>query len=613
MNRSAKSSDGANRSDSSPARAELGLVALVVVAGFLLRAAHPARMSVEHFDEGVYASNLAAGPGNDYCYPFQHLYAPPLLPFLIESTMLAGGETSMSAMLVSQLVGGLTPLLIWLAGRRWFGAPAGLAAAALAALSDFHILYSRTALTDAMLCFWFLLAVWLISEAYRRGSLAWACAAGAATALAWWTKYTGWLPLAVAASGIVPWLLFHRPSDRPVGRFVLLWMAMALTAVVLWSPWWNHLKQYGGYAAVADNHGRYLVGVGGWLPSLLQQSSVHLHYSGALSCASLLCGGLLAGFALLGARDNFTWNRAESPRGRIMLLVRSPWPLAGALLLTALAVAFGASLTLGVAALLGMAWQILPRPQRSSSGPTEAPDRALAAWLLAAWYFGVFVSVPAYHPYPRLTLPWLVAAWLGAGALLGKLAERCCAAAQQRDGNDPARRMGTAIIALALGVVALVGASLWSGESVLARGVPGWEDRTDLERATRSAVARAREYVQKELHRDPASVVMYVFGEPAIFFHASGEGVVAAPVANLGFADPRAQRPPVPAFLLAGPPATRSENFASQWRQFGSQFSKVDVIRYQPSDLVLLDEFHPDSLARTNERPQEEIQLFYLK
>ena len=47
------------------------------------------RSAVEHFDEGVYASNIYfAAP--EYAYPLQRFYAPPLLPALIEAGMIVG-------------------------------------------------------------------------------------------------------------------------------------------------------------------------------------------------------------------------------------------------------------------------------------------------------------------------------------------------------------------------------------------------------------------------------------------------------------------------------------------------------------------------------------------
>ena len=78
------------------------LVCLIFLVACGLRIAWPARMAVEHFDEGVYASNLffhdRAGTGH---YPDQHLYAPPLLPFLIECAMIVLGTSNFAPMAVS--------------------------------------------------------------------------------------------------------------------------------------------------------------------------------------------------------------------------------------------------------------------------------------------------------------------------------------------------------------------------------------------------------------------------------------------------------------------------------------------------------------------------------
>ena len=61
------------------------------------------------------------------------------------------------------IAGCLTLVAVWWLARRWFGPREAAAALALASFSDFHILYSRTALTDALLVFWLLLALLLIT------------------------------------------------------------------------------------------------------------------------------------------------------------------------------------------------------------------------------------------------------------------------------------------------------------------------------------------------------------------------------------------------------------------------------------------------------------------
>ena len=198
-------------------RGEVAVVVLIVACGFMLRAASPTTMAVEHFDEGVYASNYWFGEAEEYRYPMSHLYAPPLLPSLLYWTVLLFGPSSWGTMLVGIFCGGCTVGVVWWVARQWFGVESGIAAATLAAFSDFHILYSRTALTDVPLSLWMLLAVYFIWEAFRTLRLRWIFAAGLATGLAWWTKYNGWLPLAVGLAGLIPWVLVHKHLASDAG------------------------------------------------------------------------------------------------------------------------------------------------------------------------------------------------------------------------------------------------------------------------------------------------------------------------------------------------------------------------------------------------------------
>ena len=93
------------------------------VAGIGLRLAALSRSAVEHFDEGVYASNMYFG-APDYAYPQQRFYAPPLLPALIEAGMIVGLPPNVAALLPSFLAGCGTivarvvvwPVVVWAGG-----------------------------------------------------------------------------------------------------------------------------------------------------------------------------------------------------------------------------------------------------------------------------------------------------------------------------------------------------------------------------------------------------------------------------------------------------------------------------------------------------------------
>src|SRR5260370_742397 len=202
-----------------PGAIECCLVAAIFLAGLGLRVAWPSRLAVEHFDEGVYASNIFfSGEKGDERYPDQHLFAPPLFPVLIEFAMLACGPSNAVAMAASIVAGSLTIPLVWWVGRRWCGPTAGLASSTLVALNDVHILFSRAALTDVLLCLWLIAAVYFLWEGLAHGSRLALFVAGVATGLAWWTKYNGWLSLAIGLAGLIPWRLLGAapvPGRRP--------------------------------------------------------------------------------------------------------------------------------------------------------------------------------------------------------------------------------------------------------------------------------------------------------------------------------------------------------------------------------------------------------------
>jgi 4-amino-4-deoxy-L-arabinose transferase-like glycosyltransferase len=331
-----------------------------ILLGCTLRFWAPGRLGVEHFDEGVYASNLWFDAEAGYRYPNRPLYAPPLVPFLIECSLLVFGAQGFAAIIPNLAAGCATIALVWWTGREWFGPAAGLAAAALAATCEVHVLYSRTALTDVMLCFWWLAAVAVAERAFRLARLDLAVAAGALAGLAWWTKYNGWLAIGVAIGGAACWLLVGRGDRKQAGRVALAAALLAVTALAVWAPVLMGLESSGGYAAVAENHAKYFVGLGGWLSTARSQ------------------------LATLWSLDG-------------------PWSFAG------LALAFFAA-------------AVVVRGQAASGD--SARGRGPGVWMLLVWFVGLTFATPLYYPYPRLALPWIVAVWLGIGAAIGRLAER---------------------------------------------------------------------------------------------------------------------------------------------------------------------------------------------
>jgi dolichyl-phosphate-mannose-protein mannosyltransferase len=615
-----------------PSRGEVAVVVLIVACGFMLRAASPATMAIEHFDEGVYASNLWFSEAEEYRYPARHLYAPPLLPFLLESTVMLLGPSAWGTMLVGIFCGGCTVAVVWWVARRWFGVESGIAAATLAAFSDFHILYSRTALTDVPLCLWMLPAVYFIWEAFRTLRLRWILAAGIATGLGWWTKYNGWLPLAVGLAGLISWVLVHKhllPQGFSFRKLIAVWLGIAVTAVIVWSPVWMGLQSRGGYQAVRENHSRYIVGLEGWFDSLIQQWGNHRLLEGWLTSAGVGLALLLSGVAFLGNRKVFTWNSPS--RLGPSRWVLPPVLLCVAILLAVVSAYIGTSILWGAAVIVGVGvplWQT--RFNRNATAESNPQHKKLAetisaCWLLAAWFVGLLVATPFYQPYPRLTLPWIVASWLGAAAAIPWLMRQMFREVEAEEtGQSRSLLRRSVAIASVSSVTALV--LLASAEKhLVTQGVPGWQNRTGIKEIAEKMVQSISTRIQKNSAAGSnsdsplqADFKITVYGEPAMFFHLSAIDArlpetrfLVQPVAQLNINS----SPSIPMFLVIGHQAHHDPKVNAQLNQLQEtgRLEKINDFPYHPSDLVLLNHYHPSELAKQQKRPTETVFLYLIR
>ena len=629
-NRSAPPPD--DDSTAAPADRRLtGIAAAAFLAALILRSLYPGGMSVEHFDEGVYASNLYAWH-LDNQYPDRQLYAPPLLPGLLEWAMIFGGGSAHAAMWLNVISGSLTAALIaWVAGR-WFGLAAAITAGLLAVTSDVHVVYSRAALTDALLGLWMLSGVYAGWKAVLQGGLLWTALAGVLASLAWWTKYNGWLTLAVTGAGTAAWLTFDRPPVAMAGRAVVRWLATVIIAILLWLPLLYSLQETGGYSAVAANHAKYAVGLTGWFPAFRQQIANHNVLSGWLTIAGLAVLGVFAVLRFRPAKSPPTGAETTAETGPVRRPAIRLDALIGGLGLATVAVFSGSTVVLGVVALITLVVTPLQIDRQSQAPAAADADRLaiwrsqrLAIWMVAAWFFGLLLATPLYHPYPRLTLPWLAAAWLGAGLAVGRLANRRTdSESDERTETSVAPEEmawlptgATAAVAAGIATVAALGLGV-SRQTVAPAGVVGWEDRTSYARLAGEFLADIEQAV-KTLPRSIVpeyDAVVYVFAEPALYFHlASLEGAsrlkfITQPAGNLEMVFPEASTDRrLPTFLLTGPHGHRSPEELAAAMPFLAPLSER---LYEPSTLVLLNDGAPP-LPNREDLPEEyTVRLYHL-
>lgn len=559
-------------------RTERLVLAIILLVGIGLRLGDLSRSAVEHFDEAVYASNLLFGPESGYEWPGRQFFAPPLLPLVIEwldiaGLVLFGSLPVWWPLLPAWLCGVATIPSLWWIGRQWFGPAAGLLAAGIIALSGIHSAYGATALTDVPLTLallwgsnWFWKA--LVTESSRDAVIA-----GLITAIAWWTKYNGWLVLAIGISGGLAAQLVLPPGQRRFGVWLRSSLIATIAAVVVWSPvWFWDAAKVGGYDKIAANHQGYMHGLDQWPTAAVQQLSAIASYDQYW----IRVGPALA---LLGA--------FVSRRVRFI-----PAALAGGLIAWTL---IGSGILAAISIPLGLA--AIPALWRDSRDAAGTSARSVAPATLTAWclvfsaVLGLTLSTPFYRPYPRLMLPWLAFTALLWGGLLVRGISRTAATGVR----------SRWVIAIPILVAAALGGALRIGQS------SGWPGENRFA-AVESAERIARTLRDQNAGQDP---VTFLTGDPALFHQLlRRQNFATAQVNDLKFLD---QLPPAPVYLVMGYMAGRDETFQAGWKPVADRFELVDEFEVRPSRIVLFDFDSPATFAAHPERKTMMQRVYRLK
>jgi hypothetical protein len=243
----------------------------------------------------------------------------------------------------------------------------------------------------------------------------------------------------------------------------------------------------------------------------------------------------------------------------------------------------------------------------------------LAAWMLTAWFVGLLCTIPLYTPYPRLMLPLLVAAWLGAGifadALVGRIRSHAEELLAIEQGTKPllAGKRPLVLSRLRPVFVLAIGAAIFLAavqRSPLTRGVPGWESRTGLADLAPKILDDACDNAGIDRKTQLKKLVIYTYGEPALVFNLRLAGAeFVNPVKDVVFAGPDAPAPQLPSFIVIGPQAWRTPGFGEQLVKALPRLELAGKYRYVPSDLVVLD----GDIIRPHRRTVHEIDLYRVK
>ncbi|MDX1965909.1 MAG: glycosyltransferase family 39 protein [Planctomycetaceae bacterium] len=562
-----------------PPREELWLLAGALMAGIVLRWSVLGRLAVEHYDEAVYASNLLFGAESGYEFPGRQYHAPALLPSLIEWTTVLWNLLGLPNVAWLPMLPGLvcgTALIpsVWWVSRRWFSPAAGVAAAWMVSLSEYHAFYSRTALTDPVVILWILWAVHWAWIALGDGSWKSSIMAGVFTALAWWTKYNGWLPIAIAFSGGLCDALLTTHRQRDWLRLARVLATMTGAAFVLWSPVLWDCQVVGGYAAVAANHRGYLQGWSAWWGNWLRQNGNMSWYCGVPTIASWLAAAYASDW--ISDREPATLRRGFGSIGLVVIA------------LVTILTGIGYPIAAGVGCGLCVSGLALRERQRGNLHASEQR----AGCLLAAWFGGLFLTTPLYQAYPRLCLPMWLAGVLGVAWCLHRCPETT--SGSPLDGPLP-----RSVRSVWLSPWPALGATLLM-VCVLVR-TPAWEVRNQTRIAARGLVSQVA---------DHSRTIVYVYADPALFHELSQAGFAAAPRGDFRIA----KNPSAAETLLAlGLYVDRLRDFPENWAAEAHRFELLTELPVEPSSLVLLDNDSPAELLMDPARRKRIWKVFRVR
>lgn len=286
-------------------KTEFWTIATLIAVAALLRFWNFGQLGLTHFDEGSYAMTgkwLATLGREGWIYQSGH--APGLFPTVVGLFFILFGIRDVVAIAVSAVAGTLTVGLTYWIGRSWFGVRAGVLAALFLATAEYHLIYSRLALTDALFTLLFWASIHSFYRAFETGERRWSLITGLATGLTWITKYHGFAPLLITGA----WLLLERGLRRENGfgsaarrQVVRGYVVSALLAFLVFLPWFVFVQATVGYGEILRNQMAHSFARGTWIVTSPQTLGFYLNRWLSPPLLVFTVGGLLVSGILGGS------------------------------------------------------------------------------------------------------------------------------------------------------------------------------------------------------------------------------------------------------------------------------------------------------------------------
>ncbi|HZN69615.1 MAG TPA: glycosyltransferase family 39 protein [Tepidisphaeraceae bacterium] len=200
------------------------------------------------YDEAVTAAVAEQSVGSLFTGETKDNGNPPLYWILARFWMLAFGNSEVAMRSLPVILGVASVPVMGLLGRRLLGPAAGLAAAALLAVSPLEIELANEARAYALQALLVILSTWLFVRWTDRRGWGALVAYAVSVSLACYTHYFSFfVPLAHGAA-----LLLSREHRR----LLPAWVGGMVLAALLWSPWlpafWEQLRTPGNLSRMGD-------------------------------------------------------------------------------------------------------------------------------------------------------------------------------------------------------------------------------------------------------------------------------------------------------------------------------------------------------------------------